>query len=76
MSLLLQSIARDNPRRITNIKQIQQMQELRRQGLVTFSTQWYDGKCTALFEIKLLRPKETELATREDFYKPKTQSLL
>lgn len=75
MSILLESIARDNPARITHPKQVTQLQELRRQGLVSFNQKYVEGRLV-LFDIKLLKAKEVPLASREDFYTCKSQSLL
>lgn len=75
MSVLLESIARDKPARITHPKQVAQLQELRQQGLVSFGQKYVEGRLV-LFDIKLLKAKEVPLASREDFYACKSQSLL
>lgn len=73
---LLAAIAKDNPRRITHRKQIEQLLDLKRQGLVDFKQQVLDGKVVALYDIKVLKLKEVPLATKEDFYASRTQELL
>lgn len=73
---LLAAIAKDRPRRITHPKQIAELLDLCKQGLVSFRQQVYDGKVVAIYDIQLLKAREVPLATKEDFYSCRTQELL
>lgn len=73
--MLLESIARDKPRRITHPKQVAQLQELRKQGRVTFTQKMIEGR-PVLYDIMILKVSEVPMATPADFYKPRSQALL
>ena len=73
--MLLESIARDKPRRITHPKQVAQLQELKKRGLVNFNLRMIEGR-PVLYDIVLLKVSEVPMAEPADFYKPRTQELL